>query len=141
MTDLAKGIIDVFGFEINPNTQPHEIEKALGDKIDANLFSKNKAVQGIYFKNVPILGRSFNLDISFWDGKLKSIRLDYADRVGLSFETLFKADREWLKNILGEPTQAGSNGVVYRFDSIQIGATHMESDGRIGPDEFIQISY
>lgn len=141
MTDLTKGIIDILGFEITPNTQAHEIEKALADKMDANLFSKNKKVQGIYFKNISILERTFNVDISFWDGKLKSIRLDYADHVGLPFETIYKADCEWLKSILGEPTQTGSNGIVYKFDSIQVGATNWESDGRSGPDEYIQISY
>ena len=141
MTDLSKGIIDVFGFEITRNTQPNEIEVALGDKIDANLCNKSKTVQGIYFKNVSILDRMYNLDVSFWDGKLKSIKLVCTSETYPSYEERFSADCKWFKSVLGEPTEEGKYGIVYEFEFVHVGASWWESDGRSGPDEYISISY
>lgn len=141
MTDLTKGIIEINGFEINPETQSYEIEKLLAEKITSNMFTKSKKGQGIFFENIPILGRNFNLDLFFYLGKLDNIRLDYTNEECLSFEELFVTDCQWLRDILGEPAQTGTNGVVYQFGSVQVGVTNLASDGRSGPDEFVKISY
>ena len=53
----------------------------------------------------------------------------------------FKSDCEWLKSVLGEPTKTGSNGIVYFYDTVNVGATLQECDGLIGPDEHIKLNY
>ena len=141
MTDLRKGIIEINGVEIDANTTSIDIKNKLSDLYAHCAVSKNGSIEIFTFKNINLLNRFFDVDATFIRGKLKDIRLDCVDHIGLSFETLYRVDCEWLKNILGNPSQTGSNGVVYKFDSVQIGATNWENDGRSGPDEFIQISY
>lgn len=141
MTDLKNGIIEINGFEISSKTKPNEVEQTLSNIIFDNGFTKSKKGQGIYLKNALIENQLFNADLFFYEGKLEDIKLISLHDTPLAYEERFKADCEWLKLILGEPTKTGSNGVVYIFDCVQIGATNWECDGRSGPDEYISISF
>lgn len=141
MTDLTKGIIDINGFEISAKTTPKEVLNNLANTWVFKIVSEDGSDAFFRFENIKVLGRTFKIKVTFLHGELKSVRLDYTEHAGLPFKTLFTMDCEWLREILGNPTEIGSNGVVYKFDSVQIGVTNFESDGRCGADEFVQISY
>ena len=141
MTDLAKGIVEINGYEIKPQTNPIDVENNLKGSYAYHVVSKNGKVHIFTFKNINVFDRRFDIDVTFVRQSLSTIELASCYGEDLSYVGRFKADCEWLKNVLGEPTQAGTNGVVYKFDSAQIGVTLWENDGRSGSNEIVQISY
>ena len=141
MTDLTKGIVEIEGVEISANTVPADILNSLKTSIVNHAVSKNGKVEIFSFKRVKLLCRFFDVDVTFIGQRISDIEFySYYDK-DLSYAGRFKMDCEWLNSVLGEPTQAGSNGILYKYDFVQIGATNWESDGRSGPNEFIRISY
>ena len=141
MTNLLKGIIEIDGFEIGPNTKPEEIENELASKIQYKATSKSGEVQIFAFKNVLIVGRSFAIDLTFIKERLSDIRLDYMNDECWSFKKRYDEDCRWLRDVLGEPTIIGSHQIAYKFDAVSVRVTHMENDPRSGSDEWIDISF
>ena len=141
MTDLSKGIIEINGFDIDKDTTPLEIKNKLSSIIKNHVHLDDGEVDLFRFSKIKILSRSFNIKIYFVSGKLSQIRLDSPNEDCASFETLFERDCEWIKNILGEASILGKNGVVYAFDKFQISVTYRQNDGRCGTDEFINLHY
>lgn len=141
MTDLSKGVLDIDGFEIDKDTTPSEIKNELSPIIKNHVHLDDSEIDLIRFSKIKILDRYFNIKIYFISGKLSQIRLDSLNEECISFEELFKRDREWIKDILGEASASGKNGVAYVFDKYQIGVTYQPNDGRCGTDEFIDLNY
>lgn len=141
MTDLSKGILEIDGFEIDKDTMPLEIKRKLSSIIKNHVHLDDGEIDLIRFSKIKILDRYFNIKTYFISGKLSQIRLDSLNEEGISFEELFERDCEWIKNILGEASASGKNGVVYVFDKYQIGVTYQPNDGRCGTDEFINLNY
>ncbi len=141
MTDLRKGIIEIEGVEISANTTSLDIIENLKKSYANHATSKDGNCEIFVFKNIIVIDNSYDIDVTFINQKITNIQLFSLYDEKLSYEELFKADCEWLKKILGEPTVTGSNGVVYEYGSIQIGANYFESDGRSDSEEFIQINY
>ena len=141
MTDLKKGIIEINGFEINAKTTVNDIINNLIDFCAFKIVSEDASDAFFRFENVKLIDRTFKAKMYFYRSRLSHIELFSACGGKPSFEELFEEDCAWLRNVLGEPTKAGSNGVVFVFDAVQVGATLRECDGRTGPDEYIGVQY
>ena len=139
MTDLSKGIIEIDGIEINAETTPEKIKKIMPQKIIDNVYAQNGTAQGIFFNDEEILGKMFDSYLFFYRGQLKSIELHCSEEK--TDKEQFKADCEWLKNILGEPTVVQENLVIWKLSFGQISVTNFNGRRKNGHQEFVNISY
>ena len=141
MTDLSRGIIEINGFDIDKDTTPFEIKERLKDLCVYHNITPSGKSESFVFHNVHINNRIFSIKLYFYLNMLESIRFDYTNTECYSFEQLFEQDRLWLKDILGEPSESGKFGSVYRYSNHTVGVTYQLNDGRCGTDEFIDMYY
>ena len=141
MTDLTRGMFEICGLPVERDMLPTDIEGNPVKSFANKAVSKNGQVAIYSFHNVEIQGQCFDVDLTFIRHKLSEVEL-YSHYEDISrYEDRFKADKEWLKGILGEPTETGTHGIIYKFETVSIGASWQESDGRSGPDGCISITY
>lgn len=141
MTDLSKGIIEIEGFEISASTTSNDIEENLKDACAFSVKSKNGRCEIFVFKKVFILDNCFDIDITFIGQKLSDIRLTSNYSANFSYEERFVADCEWLKSILGEPTETNDDGNSYYFENIHLYSFIQRDLSRNPAETFIVCKY
>lgn len=120
MTDLSKGIVEINGFEIASDTTSFDIKSNLEGIYTNCATSKSGKVEIFTFKDVNLLGRRFDVDITFIRQKISDITLYSCFADNVSYDDRFNDDCEWLKNILGEPHDVLNHTNSYHYNGVHI---------------------
>lgn len=141
MTDLKKGIIEIDGFQIGPDTTPADIKANLKDRYAFNATSKDGSGEMFRFENVTLLSRCFKVKTTFIHQKIREIKLISYNKERLSYEDCFNTDCEWLKGILGDPDEALEYMNSYRYKGIHIYSFIQRDLSRNPAETFITCCY
>ena len=141
MTDLSKGIIEIEGIEINSDTTSTDIKTYLTNVYANCATSKSGKVDIFTFKNVILLGRRFDVDITFIREKISDIELTTCCSESLSYEERFKSNCDWLKSVLGEPDEIHNDGNSYYRNDKHIYSFIQRDLSRNPAETFIVCNY
>ena len=132
MTDLSKGIIEIDGFEISPNTTLEDVETYFGDKISVHRYVPQETT--VKFKTAQYLSDGLYVrKIRFGENNqilstaiIPVISKDITDTVAMATASL-NASKEWLKkNLFVEPKTLQDHCVYYWFDAVDYYASVRE---------------
>ena len=140
MTDLSKGIIEINGFTIKPDTTLKEMQDFFGDKVRVLELSTGPRLklQQPYFLNKNIYAYAFNFKNN---GELSDFSLIPEPPVEIKgnptdvAEYMLKTSKQWLKEMIDKnPTTDCNEGISYHFNNFHISA-FIQNDihyGKIG---------
>jgi len=142
MTDLKNGVIEIQGYEINAKTTPEDIKKNLeGAYCHYNKIPTGE-IESFLFDEVFIYDCMFTIKLSFYLGKLDSIKLEsHHEYEGeFSWKKDHKLDDQWLEDNLGPMQTYPDYSQGYKSDVCFINSYYM-SDPRCGEEAYITIRY
>ena len=141
MTDLKNGIIEINGFEINPNTTSFDIINNLKNVYSNRAVSKDGSCELFRFDVVRLLDKHFKVKITFVREKINNVQLFSLYGAPLTYEERFKADCEWLKSILGKPDEIHDDGNSYYCEGRHIYSFIQRDLSRNPAETFIVCKY
>ena len=141
MTDLTKGIIEINGFEIGPNATSDDIKTKLDGIYVNRAVSKSGNVEVFSFKNIYLINRKFDIDVTFIDEKISTIELFSYHAEHLSYDERHKDDCYWLESILGTPSLIADSGHFYYFEGMRIYSFIQRDLSRNPAETFICCKY
>lgn len=140
MTDLMKGIIEIDGYEINAKTTTEDVENNLKGSYSKYVFVPSEGRKYFVFKHKNILDKNFIVSLVFVDKKLSFIEFTFSHKFNIT-DNDSKTYVDWIKKILGEPTQDKNSYVIYDYPDVSVGAIDYGYFIMDDADGFIKIEY
>lgn len=142
MTDLKNGIIDINGYEIHAGTTPEDIKKNLeGIYCHYNKIPTGE-IESFLFEKVFISNCMFTIKLSFYLGKLDSIKLEshHVCEGEHTWKKVFELNNRWLEKELGNPDTIGLYSRGYHYNTCYVRSMYL-ADSRWGDESFIDIRF
>lgn len=142
MTDLKNGIIEIQGYEINAKTTPEDIKKNLEEVYCHYNKIPTGEIESFLFDEVFIYDCMFTMKISFYWGKLRTIKLQSRHKYKGEFawEKAFEFESQWLEKVLGKAHTSSLHSRGYAYGNCHIRSVYL-SDPRWGDEAFIDIDF